>query len=211
MSGFEMSRFRDVAVSRCPVSRCRGAPATTLNCRRHFRYPHEYAYYPCIRQCLIKLTRDRIPETNGIGRTSSLSLRTQQPKQMEPDGNNKSERFLNFSQAAGTMHKDINAIEKQEDTIVEEVVVHLQSNSEQLRSKPKGTKMSTKCSQLSKKQEETTSLLKGMNSETNKQQDSREAINKVKSATIAGVSVDQVTAASQFCNQFIIITSTRNK
>uniref|UniRef100_A0A8R1E7D3 Uncharacterized protein n=1 Tax=Caenorhabditis japonica TaxID=281687 RepID=A0A8R1E7D3_CAEJA len=108
-----------------------------LNCRRHSRYPHEYAYYPCIRQCLIKLTRDRIPETNGIGRTSSLSLRTQQPKQMEPDENNKSERFLKFSQAAGTMHKDINAIEKQEDTIVEEVVVHLQSNSEQLRSKAK--------------------------------------------------------------------------
>uniref|UniRef100_A0A8R1EDS9 Uncharacterized protein n=1 Tax=Caenorhabditis japonica TaxID=281687 RepID=A0A8R1EDS9_CAEJA len=49
--------------------------------------------------------------------------------------------FFLFSQAAGTMHKDINAIEKQEDTIVEEVVVHLQNNSEQLRSKAKGTKM----------------------------------------------------------------------
>uniref|UniRef100_A0A8R1I8H9 Uncharacterized protein n=1 Tax=Caenorhabditis japonica TaxID=281687 RepID=A0A8R1I8H9_CAEJA len=35
------------------------------------------------------------------------------------------------------MHKDINAIEKKEDTIVNEVVVHLQSNSEQLRSKAK--------------------------------------------------------------------------
>uniref|UniRef100_A0A8R1EI68 Uncharacterized protein n=1 Tax=Caenorhabditis japonica TaxID=281687 RepID=A0A8R1EI68_CAEJA len=35
------------------------------------------------------------------------------------------------------MHKDIHATEEQEDTIVEEVVVHLQSNSEQLRSKAK--------------------------------------------------------------------------
>uniref|UniRef100_A0A2Q4SSS5 Uncharacterized protein n=2 Tax=Caenorhabditis japonica TaxID=281687 RepID=A0A2Q4SSS5_CAEJA len=77
--------------------------------------------------------------------------------------------------------------------------------------KQKGTKMATNCSQPSKNKKRPLRCSKElMRVNLSNKIPARRSIMSL-SATIAGVSVDQVTAASQFCNQFIKIKIMHNK
>uniref|UniRef100_A0A8R1IF92 Uncharacterized protein n=1 Tax=Caenorhabditis japonica TaxID=281687 RepID=A0A8R1IF92_CAEJA len=108
----------------------------------------------------------------------------------DPQDKNTSERVKLISQAAGSMHKNIDDIKQQWDSTVSEVGNYFRIISEQLRSKARRQENDDQMLTIIKQQTEITSLIKGMNSKTDqmrvKLQDCRDVINK------KGVSVDHM-------------------